>query len=297
LRAVPFSLAQATLGPAFDNELSNQCFCREARSMAFSTSNPTSHSQPSVAALTARFLARRADNPTPEADACTIGVEPHEAISGFRTDTLTTWAEAVAAARIGAGLTDTPPASASWGRVSRQLPSRSAVAMCVGNFPQLLGDLSRLFAEPGLSHHAKTTTGGTGPGASDILSSDRALKYSPEWAILLNAAGFRLSGDFASAEATLRASESKFTGRWQSVFQNELAAILWDSGRYEDAISAWRQLPDETLKAFNLGMAALFTGHTATAKDHLTRASQLIPETSGWNHISRIYLALCEKSD
>jgi hypothetical protein len=168
--------------------------------------------------------------------------------------------------------------------------------MCVCNFPQLLGDLSRLFADSDLTRHAKPTAGGPIPDATDLLPPER-VKPSPEWAILLTAAGFRLSGDFASAEATLRASESKFPSHWQGIVQNDLAAILWDSGRYEEAIRVWQMLPYETLRVFNLGMAALFTGDVETARGYLSRASQLLPETAGWNHICQIYLALCEKSD
>ena len=43
---------------------------------------------------------------------------------------------------------------------------------------------------------------------------------------------------------------------------------------------------------FNRGMAALFTGQPADARADLRRAVEQIPESSGWHHLGRLYLAL-----
>jgi hypothetical protein len=45
---------------------------------------------------------------------------------------------------------------------------------------------------------------------------------------------------------------------------------------------------------FNRGMAALFLGQPAKARNWLARAADQLPETSGWHHLGRLYLALAE---
>src|SRR5205085_7242881 len=156
------------------------------RPMSTPTPHPQHGTPPSLAALTAQFLDRRSRDPGPDPDWCSTGVEPHEAPSGFRTDARTTWAEALVAVKVGAGVTALPPAPAAWGGLSRQLPTRFAVPLCVGNFPQLLGDVPRLFAENDLSPLTGRADGGEHrTDSTELRPSDRSGKTSPEVAALL----------------------------------------------------------------------------------------------------------------
>jgi hypothetical protein len=258
---------------------------------------PSPGSQPSLAALTARFLDRQSRDPGPDPDWCSTGVEPHEAASGFRTDARMTWAEAVTAITVGGAVTVLPPSPAAWGVLTRQLPARFAVALCVGNYPQLLGDVSRLVSEPDLSRLAgRSESGDHQVDASGLRPADRGGKSDREFATLLTAAGHRLSGDFAAADKLLSDKEPENESRWRAVWENERAAVLWESGQLADALAAWRNLPDGAIKAYNLGMAELFTGHPERAKPHLTSACALLPESSGWNHMARLYLTLCDQA-
>jgi hypothetical protein len=45
---------------------------------------------------------------------------------------------------------------------------------------------------------------------------------------------------------------------------------------------------------FNRGMAALFLGDAVAAREALTRATAMLPETGAWHHLGRLYLALAE---
>ena len=45
---------------------------------------------------------------------------------------------------------------------------------------------------------------------------------------------------------------------------------------------------------FNRGMAALFAGDNAAAREALRKAVAKLPESSGWHHLGRLYLALAE---
>lgn len=267
--------------------------------MSTPSSNPPRVSQPSLAALTARMLDRRASEPGSPSDDIPAGVEPHEAPSGFHTDTRTTWSEALAAVRLaeGAGHTTPPPAPPTWAGLTRQLPPRFAVALCVGNYPQMLGEMSKLFAGADFARLADPfPDGSVRPDSGGERSADRVRKTHPELAVLLAAAGHRLSGEFDRAEELLSTAAADFAGSWPSVVENERAALLWDRGRTADAIAAWQRLPDGAVKALNLGMAELFSGRPGSAKSFLTAACGSLPETSGWGHIARLYLALCDRT-
>jgi len=43
---------------------------------------------------------------------------------------------------------------------------------------------------------------------------------------------------------------------------------------------------------FNRGMAALFLDRPAEARADLRKATERLPESSGWHHLGRLYLAL-----
>ena len=75
---------------------------------------------------------------------------------------------------------------------------------------------------------------------------------------------------------------------------NDRAAELWQVGRTQEAVELWQKLPASAVSSFNLGMAKLFLGQPNEAMPHLKSASEQLPETSGWNHLSKLYLALAQ---
>jgi len=247
---------------------------------------------PSLASLTARFIRQRSADSNTVFEDCP-SVEPHEAPSGFRVDGRATWSEALVAVRLAASFAGVSNQPAGWSGFTRSLPSRFAVVLCVGNFPQMLGDVSR-FADAQLSDLAATSS----TADADTPNAhfwEKATKGHPELALLAVAAGHRLAGEYERADAALAAAESRLTGPWRSVWENERAALLWDSGDRAGAVAAWELLPDVPVKAFNLGMAALFANQPDRAKELLTSACRGIPESSGWNHLARLYIALCDR--
>src|SRR5581483_2619950 len=50
--------------------------------------------------------------------------------------------------------------------------------------------------------------------------------------------------------------------------------------------------PESVPVLFNRGMAALFLGRPAEAREDLRRAVGRLPEPDGWHHLGRLYLAL-----
>ena len=75
------------------------------------------------------------------------------------------------------------------------------------------------------------------------------------------------------------------------------AALLWHRGRCEEALAAWTALPDSPAVHFNRGMALLFLGRAAEARPMLAEAVAALPESSGWNALAQLYLALAEIHD
>lgn len=247
---------------------------------------------PSLASLMSRFLAARVADPSGSVDTCPA-VEPHEAPSGFRTDTRTTWTEALVAVHLGTNAAASPtPTPAAWAGISRQLPSRFAVPLCVGNYPQMLGEVSRLFTETDLPSLARPD--GTVRAGDPFKLADRARTGSTELSVLLAAGGARLAGQFAEAEVILADSAPSAGEVWSAVWENERTTLLWEQGRFREAIAAWSRLSDGPVKWFNLGMAYLFNGEPAVARGLVTQAATALPETSGWNHLARLYIALCD---
>jgi tetratricopeptide (TPR) repeat protein len=104
----------------------------------------------------------------------------------------------------------------------------------------------------------------------------------------LVAAGIaRTLGDFDTAEKLLATSGSG----------NEKAALLWAKGECDAALAAWDEAPESPAVLFNRGMARLFLGRVAEAREWLQKAVDAIPEASGWNVLARLYLAVAEIHD
>src|SRR5437762_807428 len=109
---------------------------------------------------------------------------------------------------------------------------------------------------------------------------------------LLALAALRLARQWDAAEALVRANAGRVPAAWADAWANEEAALLWHRGQKDEAARRWRELPESVPVLFNRGMAALFTGRPAAARADLRRAVERLPESSGWHHLGRLYLAL-----
>ena len=78
------------------------------------------------------------------------------------------------------------------------------------------------------------------------------------------------------------------------VSANERAAALWTAGDVSPAVKLWLAMPDSPVAWFNRGMCLLFTNRAAEALPHLRKAVANLPETSGWQHLAELYLAVAE---
>jgi hypothetical protein len=182
----------------------------------------------------------------------------------------------------------------TWASGTRNLQPRFAVPLCVGNYPQVLGDPGKLIASRQFSELAELDSASRETEGASSFGS-RSIKGQPELSLLIAIAGARLSGRYEQALAAVAAAEPTLNGAWRAALENERAAVLWEVGMRREAIAFWEQLPDGPVKSFNLGMAALFTDATGRAATYLGAACATLPDDCSWKHLANLYLVVCVK--
>ena len=233
---------------------------------------PENLTAPELAELFANYLHRQAV----AHDAGWLAAEPsgevvpYDAVPVQSLDPRLAWDEAMAAAEY----LQTPvakvtrPKPPDWaGLVSGQEPVL-ALPFCLGNFPQMVRNLSPLLHPESLALPRRLAARMTAPG---LL----------EWADRLATTG-------AEPQPLLAA------GVLDAALANEEAALSWHRGRTDEAARAWQAQPESVPVLFNRGMAALFLGRPAEARSSLGQAAASLPESSGWHHLARLYLAVAE---
>jgi hypothetical protein len=234
----------------------------------------TPFSPPSIADLTDRMLKARAAEPV---DAAEPEVEPYEVLNGFRTDPRTAYTDAVAALKL-LGVADLPTAlPPEWAGYVQMLPATVAVPMAAGRFPQQVRDLAALL--DGDAVHTPTPPSEAG----GFVAMRNWVKKQDNGAAKLAAGIARSLGDAAAVP----------TGS-DAVSANERAAALWTAGDVSPAVKLWLAMPDSPVAWFNRGMCLLFTDRAAEAIPHLRKAVKSLADTSGWQHLAELYLAVAE---
>ena len=213
-------------------------------------------------------------------------VVPHEAVPVQPVDPQLAWNDALAAARFfqpsaGPKAWSVPP---DWPALVTNQEPAVALAFCLGNFPQLVRNLHPLL-------HAEPPALRAGPGeplsAPALLDWARRASAYPQ--VLLAAGVLRLARHFDPASELLR-TEAPAT--WQAARDNEESALAWHRGQAEQALRSWKAQAPAVPVLFNVGMASLFLGRPAEAREALSRAASGLPETSAWHHLAQLYLAL-----
>jgi hypothetical protein len=244
-------------------------------------SNPSA--QPTIDALMVRFLANRSDAAASAVETGESEVEPYEVAAGFRVDPRAAWLDATA--QITTGGNAPPPAvqpPTEWATLVAQPAAAFAVPMAPGHFPQRVKDLQPLLTKFDPNELRPSGSQGATPGFAGLRNW--IAKHGSKNPTV--AAGIaRTLGDFDTADALL----ADTTGT-----ENDRAAVLWARGRCAEAHAAWNALTESPAVLFNRGMAKLFLGQMSDARAELQRAVDAIPETSGWNALARLYLAVAE---
>lgn len=252
--------------------------------------------QPSLAELLSKFVVRQAAD-----RACGItvppvnDVQPYEAAFAPLVEPRSAWQEATLALRLlggeGPEWKFAPPPD--WAALVAAPEGSAAVAFAAGSFPQLVKDL------PALTRSRDRASLRPMPRAEFPATNlcrwvDQALQNQVFPQALSGIGVLRLAQHMERATSNLNSLRLHISTRWQTAFANEEAALLWDSGRPEEALAMWLSLPDSAPVCFNRGMALLFQDRPHDAKPQLQKAVELSPESSSWHHLGKLYLTLCD---
>src|SRR5262245_51544831 len=258
--------------------------------------NRPTTAQPEIADLLARFLGRQSAAHTAGLAAAVPGdVEPYEAVPVQAVDPRQAWDEATAVLAHFGGPTPSPArgegrvgAPADWPLLVAGQPSHTGLAFAAGNFPQMVRDLVPLYRTESLAD--LPTADGPSVAAAGVDAWVQSARRDGSFPQMLLAFGMlRLARQWEAAEALLK---TRVAAEWADAWANEEAALLWHRCRKEEAARRWQALPESVPVLFNRGMAALFLGRPADARADLRQAIERLPESSGWHHLGRLYLAL-----
>ncbi len=249
---------------------------------------------PALGDLMAAYLEKQAD-----AQAAGIAhfdgeVMPYEVGPAQPLDPKLAWDEALAVLPSYApGAPQRRQAPPHWAQLVAGHESIVAVAFCAGNFPQLMRNFHTILTQPNLAQLRPTP--GRPAAVPDLVPWAEEVarqKKFPEMLLALGA--LRLAGHFDDAEKFVASQDADIPTAWRDGWENEKASLAWHQGRVEEARQKWDGLNATLPVLFNRGMAALFAGDRALAKQHLTAAVKLLPASSAWHHLGRLYLTLAD---
>jgi hypothetical protein len=251
--------------------------------------------QPTLADLMGRFLERQA---SAHASGLTTGglsgeVVPFEAAPVQPVEPRLAWEGALAA--LGYFHPDTKtqsgPVPLDWPSLVTAYEPVVAVALCAGNFPQMVRNLYPLMHEASLSNLRNAPVRPAGLPALLTWADEQARKN--EHPQTLVAVGVLRLAQESERAAELLAS-CQVPADWRAAWANEQAALAWHRGQVEKAAASWQAQETSVPVLFNRGMAALFLDRPAESRTWLTQAVEQIPEDDAWHHLGRLYLALAE---
>ena len=255
-------------------------------------STPT---QPKVADLLARFLNQQVQSQQDGLTDLTASAEvtPFDAGPVQAVDARVAWEGAVAAAAFfqsgtPAGATlSVPP---QWGNLVAEQEPAMALAFCLGNFPQMVRNF-HLMLQKSLPAPVAPSACRPMPALADWANQVAAKKQYPQ--VLLALGTLRLAKSFAVANAYVLANEATIPSQWRACWNNEKAALAWHEGDGKKALALWDALEPAVPVLFNRGMAQLFLGNKAKARESFTPCVAQLPESNSWHHLAHLYLALC----
>jgi hypothetical protein len=242
---------------------------------------------PSLASLTARFLAHQATVPSDDA---MPEVQPHEVVTSFRTDSSVMWKDAKAPFEL-FGTTVSIPIPLDWSAFASSQNDATIMILSLGSVPQQMRELNAF--SPTFDSPRRSVIG----HFDKLVNGLESCRHSASIAERLMAAGIlRMLGRLESAEALLALAAPECHGPLAQVLANERAALRWHRGDLAGASAAWRAMGDGPVASFNLGVCEWMMGRPAAAAALFDRAAGSIPDRSGWSHLAAFYATICENA-
>jgi len=244
--------------------------------------------QPSVTDLFARYLERQVaaqaeglgyPEPTDEA-------LPYDATPVQPIDPQLAWKDALAVVTLldGASNLKAPP---DWAKLVNQQEPAVGVALALGNYPQLVRNIYPLLTSEPPALRQGSMTALSVPGLVQWANRDHEGRNR-----VLAAAVLRLARHFDRAAELLAQTPP---ADWELLHANERAALAWHRGEPAKALAVWNALPNGPVVQFNRGMAQLFLGDYAAARESLSAAVASLPDNSAWHHLAGLYLTMASR--
>ncbi len=256
--------------------------------------NQAAPTPPNLAELFQRYLRQQVG-----AQAAGLGVAelagevtPYEAVPAQPIEPRLAWSETLfAISQFGASERSFSPVPEWPNLVALHDPCYS-LSLSAANFPQRVRNLQPLL-------QAKRLSDLRGHGQQPI-----ELEALLEWTrqtiqkklypqMLLSVGLLRMCRQFKAALQVFDEHKT-MPADMNAAWENEHAALYWEQGESEKAKALWQKQASHAGVQFNIGMAALFTDRPADAKTPLQASVRQLPESSGWHHLARLYLALAE---
>lgn len=246
----------------------------------------------SLANLLSRYLERQAlDQAEGLAGPLDSEVQPFEAAPVQAMDPRLAWSEALATSDFFGIDCAQSKAVPDWPTLVRAHEPVMALAMGIGNFPQLVRDLHKLLNAGDRVQLQPSTSCRVLP-VPDLIAWSRQASSMAERMLALGS--LRLAGQFTLARELAAHWQADVPPEWLDSWKNEQAVLDWQSGNCEEARRSWRQMSDSVAVYFNRGVSEVFGGDPESARANLQRAIDKIPESSAWHHLARLYLALVQ---
>ena len=248
---------------------------------------------PSITDLMVSYLSRSEDAVALCEALGNLGeVEPHEVSVGYRSEPRAAWNEGVAVLKLfSADVIGVSPPS-EWAALVLRSESVAGLPMACANFPQRVRDLTKLLGKKDLSTQVSESSSEESSLSLKKWAASMA-KKGPSFG-LLGVGILRLAGDTDAAEELLLEVKSGSDSNHHNAIENEQAAIFWQQGKAEAALSIWRELDESVPTLFNRGMAALFVNQRVEARDCLKKVLAQLPDSNSWHHLAGLYLAIAE---
>jgi tetratricopeptide (TPR) repeat protein len=254
----------------------------------------TARTPPPLGDLLARYLDHQAAAQAAGLSAPDMGGEvvPFDAAPVQTVDPRLAWQEANTALTL-IGKTGVKTAPPEWPLVVAGQEPIVSLAFAAGNFPQMV----RVF-QPML-HQGKMSELRTAPGravAAPALTAwvEKALYEKKFPQSLLGIGALRLARQFDLATDLTAQYAASVPAEWQAAWANETAALLWHSGKAEEAASAWQTQAESVPVLFNRGLAALFLDRPTEALTAFNQVAKSLPETGAWFHLAQLYSTLAK---
>ena len=241
--------------------------------------------QPSLNELLSRYL----NDPSQHSGSLNnrLGMmEPYEVQGAFRPDARQTWRDATSVMELFGLKSETLTIAPEWDSFTDLERTLPLLPIGFGLFPQRV---SATIDWNGSLSNATTPV----PGFSRLRQwlNDSISHENPKRLLIASGIAATL-GDTERAVQLIQAAQPHCDAGWQPVWRNQKDAVAFLTGTASDGL--FPQERSDPLTQFNRGVLALHDDNPTMAHSEFESATSIMPETSSWHHLAKLYQSVAE---